>query len=69
MPTNPGARGDVMRVEMLAEPCDRCHTIADLRPWQVTESITYRGRSILLPWLCVPCFHRHKALAWRRGYA
>ena len=54
-----------MDVAMLNAPCDRCAKVAgELRPFTLQATITYRGRVIDLPWLCLKCFVAEKKKWW-----
>jgi hypothetical protein len=58
------------KIIMLDDDCDRCGSRAEeLLPWKFSDAITFRRKLIGYPWLCRPCFWRHKNLMWRRGYA
>lgn len=41
----------------LQAPCDRCgKDNGELHPWRFAEAVTYRGKRIEHPWLCVTCY-------------
>ena len=52
-------------VRLLDSDCDRCGRHADkLAPFKLTEAITYYGRVIEAPWLCLKCFKVEKVKWW-----
>ncbi len=54
------------KVIMLNAYCDRCGKMASaLYPFHLRDTITYRGREINKPWLCMKCFVKEKEKAWK----
>ena len=45
--------------------CERCGAASEVRPYTLSESITYRGREIHKPWLCQRCFVVEKKKWWK----
>lgn len=53
-------------VVLLDSECDRCGKLTDeLRPYTLTNSITYRRRVIEFPWLCAKCLLVEKKKWWK----
>ena len=53
------------RLVMLDAECDRCGKLASaLRPYKFS-TVTYRGKTLEMPWLCSGCFKIEKAKAWK----
>lgn len=56
----------IARIEMLNADCDRCGKHADtLRPFKLSDSITYYGKVIEKAWLCIKCFVIEKEKWWK----
>ena len=59
-------------VALLNQPCDRCgkmpppDSVGDvvLHPFKLSSTITFRGRAIEYPWLCVKCLMIEKKKWW-----
>ena len=59
-------RDAVTTIAMLDAPCDRCGKLAaELHPYKLADSITYRGKVVEFPWLCVKCFKAEKVKWWK----
>ena len=55
-----------MRVEMISADCERCGKHADrLLPFVLSDSISYRGKTINKAWLCLKCFGIEKEKWWK----
>ena len=55
-----------MPIQMLNAPCDRCGKVKpELRPYELTDSITYRGKRRDHPWMCIRCFVVEKKKWWK----
>ena len=57
---------EMIQVTMLDSNCDRCDKIqAKLYPFKLADAITFRGKTIEYPWLCLKCFVVEKKKWWR----
>ena len=55
-----------LRIVGVNQDCDRCKRRADeVRPFTLSETITYRGKSIGRAWLCRKCFVIEKEKWWK----
>ena len=55
----------MLTVTMWDAPCDRCgQQTSELRPFKLSEVITFREKEILHPWLCLNCFKIEKLKWW-----
>lgn len=56
---------DGWRVFLRDSDCDRCGKRADkLTPFKLAETITFRGKVVEEPWLCLKCFKVEKRKWW-----
>ncbi len=54
------------RIEMINSDCERCGKWAPaLHPFKLSEEITYYGKIIQYPWLCVKCLMIEKEKWWK----
>ncbi len=57
---------EITRAIMTNADCDRCGKHAkELRPFKLSETITYRSKVIERAWLCIKCFVIEKEKWWK----